>query len=423
MPSLTRFLLAFWQRIPKAWRTRLLPQGARAALAARLSRGKPNPLTYPAPSLRLPLLTAGLLTSTSGIGETARLAFRALRSAYPGAVAYDVSGALGHRDDQGTDGFTTAERPAADASLLLCLNAPSHTLALDLLGTDLVRGRRVIGYWVWDLPSLPESWRAALPFLHEIWTPSHFVAAAVRKMTAETAPTLPVRVVPYPAGEPAPSLPQDRARWKERLSLQDNAVLSFQAFSMDSNFTRKNPMATLAAHQKAFGDDPRHRLLFKVRKPEIFAGTFRQFAAACARRPNITLITENLTGSDMAALNDLADIIVSLHRAEGFGLVPAEAMARGKAVLATDYSGTHDFLCAATGMPVPYTLVPVQDPLGSYTLKDTVWAEADIDAAAAAWQRLGTDADLRARLGAAAKKAAPERFGKAAFLAAFAEDP
>ncbi len=39
-----------------------------------------------------------------------------------------------------------------------------------------------------------------------------------------------------------------------------------------------------------------------------------------------------------------ADVLVSLHRAEGFGLTPAEAMALGTPVLATAFSGVLDFL-------------------------------------------------------------------------------
>jgi glycosyltransferase involved in cell wall biosynthesis len=52
-------------------------------------------------------------------------------------------------------------------------------------------------------------------------------------------------------------------------------------------------------------------------------------------------------------------VFVSLHRAEGFGLVNAEAMARGKVVIATAWSGNMDFMSASNSLPVDY-LRPAQ---------------------------------------------------------------
>ena len=47
------------------------------------------------------------------------------------------------------------------------------------------------------------------------------------------------------------------------------------------------------------------------------------------------------------------DAYISLHRSEGFGLGMAEAMNFGRIVIATDYSGSADFLTPETGFPIP----------------------------------------------------------------------
>jgi glycosyltransferase involved in cell wall biosynthesis len=55
-----------------------------------------------------------------------------------------------------------------------------------------------------------------------------------------------------------------------------------------------------------------------------------------------------------------SDCYVSMHRAGGFGLGMAEAMALGKPVIGTDYAGSTDFLSEETGYPVPYVLRNVE---------------------------------------------------------------
>jgi glycosyltransferase involved in cell wall biosynthesis len=55
----------------------------------------------------------------------------------------------------------------------------------------------------------------------------------------------------------------------------------------------------------------------------------------------------------MNGLLAAADVFVSLHRSEGFGLGLAEAMLLGKPVVGTAYSGNADFLDDTTGYPVP----------------------------------------------------------------------
>ena len=119
---------------------------------------------------------------------------------------------------------------------------------------------------------------------------------------------------------------------------------------------------------------------------------------------NVVLRDEVLSGSDMQRLYAECDVLISLHRSEGFGLTIAEAMARGLPVVATDWSGNVDFLDASAGVPVPCRLIPARDVQGTYQFPDMRWADADIAAAAQALRRLRDDPALRERLGAAARE-------------------
>ena len=91
-----------------------------------------------------------------------------------------------------------------------------------------------------------------------------------------------------------------------------------------------------------------------------------------------------------------ADCFVSLHRAEGFGFGGAEALARGKAVVSTDFSGTTDFITPETGFPVAYTLRAVG--ADEYAMPEgAIWAEPDIESAAVLLQQIYDDPTESAR--------------------------
>ena len=110
-----------------------------------------------------------------------------------------------------------------------------------------------------------------------------------------------------------------------------------------------------------------------------------------------------MSAAEIDALYADSDVVISLHRSEGFGLILAEAMMRGLPVIATDWSGNVDFVTAETGIPIPYRLIPASDPQSAtYDQPGTVWADADVEAAADALRRLRRAPDLARHLGRAA---------------------
>ena len=117
---------------------------------------------------------------------------------------------------------------------------------------------------------------------------------------------------------------------------------------------------------------------------------------------NVMVIDELLTHPEMMALQACCDVFLSLHRSEGFGLNIAECMGQGKCVIATDYSGSTDFLDETCGAPVGYKLVAVKP--GEYVGgQDQHWAEPNVDEAAALLVRAADNVGWRRGLGAAAR--------------------
>jgi glycosyltransferase involved in cell wall biosynthesis len=75
----------------------------------------------------------------------------------------------------------------------------------------------------------------------------------------------------------------------------------------------------------------------------------------------------------------------------------AEAMACGKAVIATGWSGNVDFTRADNALLVDYKLVELERDLGPYR-QGQRWAEPDTDSAASAMRQVAVSTPLRQRL-------------------------
>ncbi len=378
----------------RLWRQ--LPAGLRRAAFTRASAAlAPRPDRAP-PGARGGLAVCGELNRASGLGEGARLMAAAAESL--GVMLWPIdSGDLAEAAPAGR-----AVVPPPGVPLVLHINAPSLPAALLRLPRGLPRGRLVIGYWAWELPVAPPGWAAGAAFVHEIWAPSRFTADALQALAPGR-----VRVVPHAVAvrPPAPS-----ALTRADFGLPAEAFVVLTSFSLASSLARKNPLAAIAAFRAAFGDRADRIMILKLGFCAHWPADLAMLRDAVAGAANIRIETRDLPAADSHALSRCADTVVSLHRSEGFGLVPAEAMLLGKPVVATDWSATAEYIDPSCGMPVPYRLIRAADPRGVFEAPGAVWADADVGAAAESLRLLAGDPALCARLGAAARAVAETRF-------------
>jgi len=206
-------------------------------------------------------------------------------------------------------------------------------------------------------------------------------------------------------------LPQGIKHDRERFGLPDDAVIFVTSFETNSDPQRKNPLAVVDAFLNGVGDDSRAHLVIKVNNPKTQAGehsVLRELLTRCAGHPRIRILTETLSYVDVLSLYASCDVYVSMHRAEGLGLGPMEAMALGKPVIATAWSGNMTYMNHTNACLVSYRLVPVVGSIAEYSksrLGDgAYWAEPSVSAAAAWMHRLMKDPVLRVQLGTQARE-------------------
>jgi glycosyltransferase involved in cell wall biosynthesis len=386
--------LHIWRRLPRSMRRAALLYGS-AWLAPRITTDvKPE----------TPIIVVGPLRAASGLGVGARACHDAVKKAGLPVYGIDLTRALLHDEDYPDFTFEDGRHLVGAGTIFLHVGGPLVPLALLRLGRDLVSNKRIIAHWVWELPQMPQDWRLGVPFVHEIWTPSRFSADALRTITDNR----PIHVLPHPIDPPA--------GWpKLKTSSSQRPFTALVILNIASSIERKNPFAAIRAFRQAFGDDPNARLIVKYANAFSYPKATQLMRDVAGRASNITFIGDTMDIAGVDSLYAEADVVMSLHRAEGFGLVVAEGMLRGIPVIATDWSGNTDFLTPETGVPVGYSLIPAHDPQDTYEYPEIHWADANLDEAAEALKTLRANCHLRKKLGLAARAHATKLFSSKAY--------
>lgn len=339
-------------------------------------------------------LLVGHPYGVSGRGEDVRTTARAFaRMNMPFGICntfgeYGRHTASMHRDFPLMDRITAENRYRCN---IFHINADEMEHARRHRGADFFAGRYNIGYWAWELSEFPDAWLPAFSLVDEIWAPSRFTQQAI----SEKAPCPVLRM---PLGV---ELPEVAAFSRRDLGLPEDRFLFLFFFDFTSYLARKNPWATIRAFKAAFGDDAGAKvgLVIKTNGMALRPEEARHFLQADQLDdPRIVVLDKVMEDREIRGLVRSCDCFVSLHRSEGYGRGPAEAMFFGKPVIVTGYSGNLDFTNELNACMVDYTLVPVRE--GEYPHgAGQIWAEADVDQAAWYMQRLVADPSHGVALG------------------------
>jgi glycosyltransferase involved in cell wall biosynthesis len=359
----------------------------------------------PTASLRPGFEVKGYFDAEFGMAAAAKALLHACQAADVYTVAVtDVRTA--YHDDRLTGPHTSASESAETASVLVLVRNADALLAdpSDAIAARAA-GRKVVGFWFWEIATFPDRLMPAFSYVDEIWVATQFVADAIARCPG--AP--PVYLLPYPLPLPiAPAINANAASsFADAMHIDDDRFVVSFSFDYDSVAERKNPWAVVDAYTRAFAlnetlpDGRRPLLVLKAIGAERHQLDHDRLLYLINDRTDVMVMETHLDASLQSGLFARSNAYISLHRGEGLGLTLVEAMANGTPVVASAHGGNALFTNEETAFVVPHTLIDIPLTTPIYAGNGT-WAEPDVAHAATHLRCIATDPDAGVAKSAAA---------------------
>ena len=233
---------------------------------------------------------------------------------------------------------------------------------------EVLKNKYNIAYWAWEFLEIPEEILIYLEVFDEIWVPSNFCVEAFSSIA-----TIPVIRFMHPIN----SIKENNLN-RSDFGLNDKNFIFLNIFDSISTTERKNPFGTIDAFNKAFDKKNENiKLIIKTFNLHKNKKLIKLFEVAVKANSNIILIDEDFSQIKIEGLIKNCNSLISLHRAEGFGLTMAEAMYFGKPVIATGYSGNLDYMNVNNSFLIKHDYMKLNEDCGILK-KGYVMAEPNI---------------------------------------------
>jgi glycosyltransferase involved in cell wall biosynthesis len=341
----------------------------------------------------LSVSVVGFLSAHLGLGEAARNLCSALDSVGVTALKIDISPYF----DVLRGNFlpSTGGKSAAPPRVAIIVCGADSIAEIRDLTASQTEGTYRIGLIFWESTEIPSYLSKEFGFFNEIWAPSEFIESLIRPHTD-------LKIFRMPISFEMPDFFCDGNFVMNSCSdVKEDEFLFLNQFDVRSSVSRKNPQGVIEAFKIAFKAEEAVRLVIKTINMTHYPDVAADLAAR-AQGHRISFVDRSLDHLDRFRLLAAADCFVSLHRAEGFGLSIAEAMAYGVPVVATGWSGNLDFTSTENSALVGYDLVLTSLADGPYPA-GSMWAEPRVEDAAKQMRRIHDDPAWRSALGKAGR--------------------
>ncbi len=225
----------------------------------------------------------------------------------------------------------------------------------------VLRTKYVISYCVWEASELPVAYQRSLALVQEVWTCSEYCLSIIKKYCPRVF-----------------RIPHTIEREKASHDIDDAIICRLISFDPHNYYflcigrtlgVRKNLKELVRIFEATYSSMPNARLVIKGLPGDPILRS---------RDPRVIYLPMGFSESQINALYKAANVYVSAHHSEGWGLTLSDAILFGKPVVATGYSGNLEFMNENNSFLLRYTenYIREDDLFGSFTTH-MKWADPD----------------------------------------------
>jgi len=258
--------------------------------------------------------------------------------------------------------------------VILHVNADKAPEALAALAAYIdIDDAHIVGFYLWELETIPESHLLGLALIDELWAPTNFIKEIYSPYIFEKIKHVGKAI----------SVPEFNKIAPEKFGILRESTSFLITYDINSGIERKNPLAAIRAFQAEFSHIDDVQLIVKTTpyKPGHWGDPFNQWGQILNKIVNddrIVIIDTYISDNEMFELIASVDVVVSTHRSEGFGYLPAYGLIYDRQVIATGYSGVTDFIPLSDMLVADFSMVDVPCEKFVYPVPGAQWADIDI---------------------------------------------
>ena len=261
-----------------------------------------------------------------------------------------------------------------------------------------------IGFTMFETTRIPDIWVTECNKMDAIFVPCQWNVEVFK----DSGVTIPIYCI-SPGVEPEKY--EDKLPTNKIATVQDGTFLFYSIFQWTP---RKNPEALLRAYWSEFSGVNDVCLILKTYLSNTSQSEQVKLKSIIANiksninlkhYPRIIFIGGLLSNEEIADVHRTSNCLVLPTRAEGFGLPQMEAMAYGRTVISTNFSGNTDFQNKDNSYLLDYQLTPVQGMTWCPWYEgDMLWADPDVYQLKKYMREVYTNRDEAKRIGLLGQK-------------------
>ena len=283
---------------------------------------------------------------------------------------------------------STINKNYADYDTFIYHTTPDLWESFNAQYLGMSKGKKKIGYTVWETNQLPSDWIKYInQEVEEVWCPSSYNYQVFK----ESGVNIPIKIVPHIFLQKPLMAKKDVSLYNINGQLIENKDDVYTFYTIGEMNVRKSNEELIETFCKTFNKEDNVRLIIKTHyknynsyNKQYCLDKINDIVKKYPNHAEIHYLIDSLSEKEILALHSLGDCYVSLTKSEGFGMTIFDAVNYGKPVITTGYSGHMDFLGDKYKGLVNYKLDYVKNmsSFSSNYTEDTIWAYPDLDHAA-----------------------------------------